>query len=378
MKIRSHFSQCQILRFSLALVPLLIGWGCQQSPPPPKPVVPVTVAQAQAAEVPVEVRAVGSIEPLQSVAVRAQVGGILKQVNFQEGDDVTEGQVLFQIDPREYDAALNQAKANLERDRVLALNAESDAKRYGELVQKDYVTREQFEKARAAADSYKSILDAGAAAVESARLNLEYTTIRAPLSARTGSFQVKLGNLVKADDTTPLVIINQIHPILVKFAIPEQYLSDIRKFSAAKTLVVTAFPSRDGRVAVPGELVFIDNAVDSDTGTIILKGRFANAENALWPGQFVDTTVRLETIHNAVVVPSEAIQTGQQGTYVYVVDSTGVAGMRPVTAGRTSGETTVVEKGLILGETVVTDGQLRLVPGAKVEIKKSLDATSGQ
>lgn len=364
--------------FGAATLLLFLSVACEKAAPPVRVPVPVTVAQAVKSDVPVSLRAIGTVEPMQTVAVKAQVGGEIQDVGFAEGQEVASGQVLFRIDPRPYKAALAQAQANLERDRALALYADQNVKRYEELVKKDYVTKQQYDSAKSGSDASKATLQADEAAVERASLDLEYCTIHAPIGGRVGSLLVKKGNVVKANDA-PLVIIHQIRPILVRFALPAENLPDIQRFSAQRTLKVRAYPARDGQNAITGALDFIDNSVDPSTDTITLKARFENGDSQLWPGQFLDLSLDLDVLAGAIVIPSQSVQTGQLGSTVFVVASDGTAVLRPVKIGRSLDGQVVVTDGLEPGEQVVTDGQLRLVPGAKVEIKASVEsaATAG-
>lgn len=331
--------------------------------------VAVVAGVAQSRDVADDLRAVGSVQPRRSVAVRARVSGQLQRVAFTEGDEVREGQVLFLLDAREFQAALDAAEANLARDAARSSSAEADARRYAELVAKDFVTRQEAENLRAAAAAAAATLRGDSAAVVNARLNVEYTTIRAPLSGRTGSLSMHEGNLVKANDEAPLIVINQVVPIEVVFSVPERNLPEIRRRMAdAKLEVVASFPS-DTTGSYSGELTFLDNEVDPATGTVRMKATFANEDRALWPGQFVSVALRLGTQLGAVVVPSTAIQTGQKGTFLYVILPDQTAELRNVVAGREVDGHTVIEEGLAVGEQVVTDGQLRVTPGAKVSIK---------
>ena len=344
--------------------------GCKHERPDPHPPVSVAVASVDRAAVPYEIGATGVVEPLQTVAVESQVGGVLTKVAFTEGDEVRQGQVLFQIDARPYDAALQQARATLAKDEAQARNAQRDAARYQALVKKDYVTQSQADQALATAQALAAAVKADSAAVENAKLNLDYTTIRAPISGRTGGLLVHLGNLVKANSSTPLVIINQIRPILVRFAVPQRDLPDIQRYSAGNQLTVSATPGEDSTAApVKGTLSFVDNNVDTTTGTVMLKARFDNRVGTLWPGQFVTVDLQLFVQRDALVVPAQAVMAGQDGSYVFVVDQAGTAQQRPVTVGRTVGNTSIIAKGLAFGERVVTDGQSRLSPGAKVDIR---------
>lgn len=331
--------------------------------PPP---VPVTVARVVQRAMPFELDATGTVEPLQSVAVASQVGGLLTRVEFKEGDEVQKGQVLFEIDPRPFQASLQQARAILDRDRAQLTTAQQDAKRYAELIQKDYVTTQQYDQAQANAASLAATVSADQAAVDNAQLNLQYATIRAPISGRAGSLLIKQGNLIHAAGQ-PLVVVNQIRPILVRFAVPASNLGRIRRYES-NNLSVTAQPVGGGKVS-SGMFSFVDNAVDTTTGTILLKGRFDNGDGALWPGEFVNVALELFVQPAAIVVPANAVVQSQQGTYVFVVQSNGTAAMRDVTVQRTAGDDAIIEKGLAAGETVVTDGQLRLVTGTRVQIK---------
>jgi multidrug efflux system membrane fusion protein len=359
---------------------LALAAACSSKKPPPPAPVPVTVARVQRTAVPYDIDANGAVEPLQTVAVESQVGGTLTRVAFKEGDEVQAGQVLFQIDPRPFEAALAQAQAVLAKDKAQVEFAEQDVQRYAALVKQDYVTAQQFQQVRTNAAALKATLAADSAAVESARLNVQYTTIRAPITGRAGSLLMRQGNLVKANASEPLVVINQIRPILVRFAVPAARLPQIRQYSG-NSLRVRARPLGADGVAngtSTGVLSFIDNAVDTTTGTILLKGRFANNDGALWPGQFVNASLQLFVQRDAIVVPSPAVVQGQQGTYVFVVRPDNTANMQPVTVDRAVGDITVIAKGLTPGQEVVTDGQIRLTNGSKVQVKGTAPASDTQ
>lgn len=329
--------------------------------------VPVTVTKVQSRNVPYEVDATGTVEPLQTVAVASQVGGVLVRVDFREGDEVRRDQVLFEIDPRPFQAALQQAQALRDKDSAQLITALQDEQRYAQLVQKDYVTAQQYDQAKANAASLRATVDADRAAVETARLNLEYATIRSPIAGRAGALLVKPGNLVKANGQT-LVTINQLRPILVRFAVSAVHLPRIRQY-ASDSLTVMAQPATGVGTPSRGTFTFLDNAVDTTTGTIMLKGLFPNADAALWPGEFVNLALELFVEKGAIVVPSAAVVQSQSGTFVFVVDTDGAAKQRLVTVERTAGDLAVISKGLSAGETVITDGQLRVTDGTKVQIK---------
>jgi multidrug efflux system membrane fusion protein len=337
--------------------------------------IPVIVSTTSQKTVPVQLRAIGNVEAHSTVMVKSKVGGELVRVYFTEGQDVKKGDLLFTIDPRPYDAALKQAEANLQRDLAKAKSASEDARRYESLIQRQVVSPQQYEKVRSDADALEATVVADRAAVENAKIQLDYCSIRSPIDGRTGSLIVKQGNIIKADDVH-LVVINQIIPIDVSFSIPEQFLLEIKKYMASGKLQVEALVPMNEPKPEKGVIAFIDNAVDSQTGTIRLKGTFANRERKLWPGQFVNVVFTLTTEPNAIVVPSQAVQTGQEGQYVFVVKQDLTVESRPVVAGRTIDTETVIQKGLQVDEKVVTDGQLRLYPGAKVEIKTSDSATA--
>ncbi|MCI0636466.1 MAG: efflux RND transporter periplasmic adaptor subunit [Actinobacteria bacterium] len=371
-------------------------------------VVPVLAAKVEKRAVPIELSAIGNVEALQTVAVQARVAGEIDRVEFVEGQDVQPGDLLFTIDPRPYEAALAEAQARLERDRALAKNAEESAARYADLVKKDYVTAEQYEQMRAGGEAARATARADEAAVENARLQLSYTKITAPISGRTGSIQVHKGNMLRPNDERTLVTINQIRPIAVSFTVPESTFDSIRRAQAESKLSVVARPSRGASssdiaalapggaspasnsgaaaggpatAATPeasetGELSFVDNTVDRATGTVRLKATFANKTGALWPGRFVDVVLTLAHDPDALVIPAEAIQTGQQGSYVFVVKDDSTVESRTVTVGRRQGDNVVIAKGLSADERVVTDGQVRLAPGVKVEVKPAAEVRS--
>ena len=394
----------------------------QEKRPPGAPVSVATVIQK---DVPVQLRVIGKVEAYSTVSIRALVEGELWKVYFKEGQDVQKDNLLLSIDPRPFEAALRQAEANLERDQALvqqaeanltrdiaqvnqaeanltkdlaqAKNAEEQAKRYAFLVEKGYVAKEQYDQVRtnseslaatvqadraaienaqatlradkAALENARAVVRGSRAAVETARIQLGYCSIRAPISGRTGSLLVQRGNIIKANDV-PIVVINQINPIYVTFAIPEQNLPEIKKHMIAGVLKAEAVIPGDEKAPEQGILTFVDNAVDTATGTIKLKGTFENKTKRLWPGQFVNVVLTLTTQPNAILVPSQAIQTGQEGLYVFVVKPDLTVESRLVAVDRSLDGLTVVTKGIQPGETVVTNGQLRLVTGGKVEIKK--------
>jgi multidrug efflux system membrane fusion protein len=394
------------LTISLCVLAALVLSGCGKEQPvsagaPPgaaamanMPAVPVSVATVEQQAVPTELRVVGTVEASAIVQVKSQVGGQLEKVSFTEGQNVKPSDLLFTIDRRPYEEALRQAEAAVARDRAqiaqseatLARDnaqsrfAETDAARNLQMSKEGLGSKETYDQSRASADvareaaraseaaigSAKAALEADQAAVAAARLNLSYCEIRSPISGRTGNLLVHAGNLIKANDV-PMVVIHQVAPIFVNFSVPEQHLSAIRRLNAEHPLAVRVTSADNpGRVA-EGRLTVIDNTVDANTGTIHLKARFDNGDGMLWPGQFVTAVLTLDTIRNAAVAPAAAVQNGQQGQFVYVVNAANHVDLRPVTVGRAFGQSVVIEKGVTRGETVVTDGQLRLFPGAPVK-----------
>lgn len=360
---------------SVAIIASLAACSSQSAPAPgpaaSAAAIPVTVGQVIQKEMPLEVNVVGTVEAFSTVAVRAQVTGELKAVNFRQGDDVQAGQVLFTLDPRPLEAALNQAEANLQRDTAQAANAKVIAQRMEDLVERGVGTREQRDTARTTAAALDAVVGANRAAVENAKVQLQYATIRAPISGRTGALMVNAGNLVRANDQLPLVVINQVSPTYVSFGIPEATLPDLRRYMAQRDLEVQATPPNENVAPALGRITFVDNQVDQTTGTIRVKATFPNSNRRLWPGQFVNVTVRLASEPQAVVVPSVAVQAGPEGQYVYVVKPDQTVDMRGVTVARTAGTETVLKDGVKPGETIVLDGQLRLVPGSRINVKGS-------
>jgi len=319
---------------------------------------------------PVDIKAIGSVEAFSVVSVQAQVGGELQKVQFNEGDLVSKGQVLFVLDRRPFDAAMRELVARRDRNQVLADNAKRELARYESLMGKDYVSQEDFERAKANADAFEASLRADRSAVEAASINLQYATIRSPIDGRTGSLLVHAGNVVKPNDKA-LVVIRQVKPIYVRFSVPEQLVSSIRERMREGKPPVEAF-ARD-RASEPerGELTLIENSVDRATGTIELKALFSNEQERLWPGQYVDVVLELGVERDAVVAPAAAVQQSRDGEFVFVVGSDGVATMRKVTVLRTLEQHSVIGSGLDPEEVVVTDGQVQLVSGSRVEVKPS-------
>jgi multidrug efflux system membrane fusion protein len=370
----------QFMCVTTAAACLLLGAGCekkQAAAGPPAPV-PVRVAKAELRTVPIQVTAIGNIEAFATVSVKPLVSGALESIHFSEGQDVHKGDLLFMIDRKPFEAALAQAQANMARDMATAKNARVEASRYSNLFAQGVVSREQSDQASSVADSAEASVHADQAAVDYDKLNVEYCTIKSPIDGRTGSFQVKPGNLVKANDVPVLIVINQVSPIYLDFSVPEQFLADIKKYMAQSTLRVQATIPNDPGGTETGAVTFVDNTVDNTTGTIRLKATFANEKRRLWPGQYVNTVLTLSAISNATVVPSQALQTGQNGQFVFVVHDDGTAESRAVVTSRDIGGFTVIEKGVQPGETIVTDGQLRLIPGVKVTILPSAPSGATQ
>jgi membrane fusion protein, multidrug efflux system len=352
---------------SAGLSALLLSCGTDQ--PASLPAVPVTVGTAELRSVPFELVAVGTVEPIQTVTIQPQISGQLNRVSFREGDEVARGQVLFQIDSRPFRAGMDQAEGILARDQARADNARQELERSASLAEKQYITQQEFDQTRADAGAAEATLAASRAAVQQARLNLQYATIRAPIAGRTGSLMVREGNLVRANETV-LVTINQVRPILVRFAVPASNLGVIQRYRSSR-IPVLATPTGGG-AETEGALTFVDNAVDSTTGTIMLKGEFQNREGTLWPGGFVNVRIRLFVEDSVLVVPSAAVMSGQQGTYVFVVRDSAAA-MTKVTVERESGELSIVRGELAAGDRVVTDGQLLLRPGARVQLRSAAE-----
>jgi membrane fusion protein, multidrug efflux system len=389
------------MRAAFAISVCLAQLACNSTQPSAKgpgrggfPASPVTAAKAEQRDVPVQLREIGSFDPVAVIAVKAQIGGELTKVLFKEGDDVRKGQQLFEIDSRPYRQAMDQAQAaidkdnaliaqaeaNLSRDRVQTANAKEQADRYQALAKDGLISKDQnstyqttfnsqneaLRADEAAINSAKASLNVDKAALETAKLNLSYCSISSPIDGRAGSLLVQAGNLVKANDTTALVNINQLEPVYVTFSVPEQLLAEIRAYSKGNSLAVTANVSPEHSAV--GHMTFIDNLVDNTTGTIKLKAEFPNADRSLWPGQFVNVVMTLRTLHGVTVIPSEAIQSGQQGQFVFVLKPDQTVETRPVKPGQTVENQIVVESGIAPGETVITDGQMRLVPGARVRV----------
>jgi len=332
--------------------------------------VPVSVAAVEQRSMPVRLEAIGNVDPYNTVAVKARVDGQIDAVNFREGQAVRKGEVLFRLDPRPFEAALHQAQANLARDRASRNHAAMQKKRYEELLQKNFVSKDAYAQYLTNAETADASLQASQAAVETARLNLQYCTIRSAIGGYVGRIMLQLGNLVKANDTNSLVVINQVQPVYVTFAIPEQQLAEIRRHMADGPLEVNVLSSDMKHAPLAtGRLVFIDNRVDQSTGTIKLRAQFENRDLTLWPGQFVNVSVKLYDQGNALVVPSLAVQTGPQGEFVFVLKPDATTEVRKVEIERTEGDLAVVAAGLTKGERVITRGQLRLAPGVKVVVR---------
>jgi membrane fusion protein, multidrug efflux system len=362
---------------AVVLAAAILAGGCSRSTPKGAGPAPVLVARSFTTNVPVQIDPppVGHVMPYSTVTVRPQIGGVISKVHFQQGQEVKQGDLLFTIDPRPARAALAAAKAALARDQAQLENAKIQFDREEKLFAQKLVSQDEFDTSKAGMDTLRGTVLADEAAVTNATLNLGYTEIRSPIDGVAGALQFYQGNVVKAPDDT-LVTLNQVHPIYVQFGVPEQFLPEIRKEMRVHPLKVSATFDSMGTSPPQGALTFIDNSVDQSTGMIQLRATFPNQDGALWPGQFVTVDLTLSELTNAVVVPSQAVQTGQDGEFIYVVKPDETAVEQPVTAGVTYDGQTVIGKGLNAGETVVTDGQLRLTPGAKVSIKSANTSTN--
>jgi multidrug efflux system membrane fusion protein len=350
--------------------------GCaQKQAPPSREAVPVVVATVEQRDIPIELHAIGNVQPYSMVQIKSQVSAQLEKVHFKEGEDVKKGQLLFTLDRRQLEADLKKLEGQVAKDQAQLVNYEAKAARFTQLLKEGVISQQDYDAAVSDAEAIKASLAADRAAAESQRVQLNYTSIYSPIDGRTGGLQVHEGNLVKQNDVPILVTINQITPIYVEFALPEQHLGEVKRFSATQKLKVKAVVAGDNDHPGVGDLSFIDNAVDSTTGTIKMKATFTNLDHRLWPGQFVDVALKLATEPHAVVVPSAAVQSGQQGAYVYVVQPDMTAVNRNISVARTYGSDSIVNSGLQPGERVVTDGQVRLQPGAKVAIKNGQSGT---
>jgi membrane fusion protein, multidrug efflux system len=374
------------MRSSIVFLPLsavLILSGCGKkdqvmaaAAPGGRPSAPVIVAKVEKRDIPVQVRTIGNVEAYQTVQIRTQVNGQIEKIFFHQGDDVRKGQLLFQLDKRPFQADLDKAIAQESHDQASAENSRIEAERYTRLEKQGIVSHEQGDQMRAQAKADAAGVEADKAAAEAARVQLQYTDIAAPIDARAGALLINLGNLVKANDTPYLVQLNQVTPIYVTFSAPEGNLNELRRrFSSGQSLKIMAYPKGDSANPPVGRLSFIDNEVDMTTGTFKLKGTFQNKDRRLWPGEFVDVALELSTQKNAIVVPTKAVQTGQQGDYVYVVTPDNTAEPRPIKTSGVYQNLTLISDGLRPGERVIVDGQLRVAPNAKVMIESAPESS---
>jgi multidrug efflux system membrane fusion protein len=340
--------------------------GTRAAPQKAAPAVPVSVGTVVRKAVPVNLTAVGNVEPYTSVAVKARVDGQILSVAFKEGDEVKKDALLFEIDPRPFQVALQQAQANLKKDKALLDHAIEQEVRYKDLLEKKFISPDAYDQVRTNRDAAAATVAADEAAIQSAKLSLDYCTIRSPVTGYAGRILIQQGNLVKANDTNPLVTINQVVPVYVAFSVPEQNIGDIRKYQAAGDLHVRVVPGESTHPTIAGKLASLDNSADPATGTIRLRAEFANQDKALWPGQFVNVVLTLHEQPDAIVTPSTALQNGPNGQYVFIVKPDATVELRDVKVARIEGDETVVASGLEPGDKVVIAGQLRLAPGVRI------------
>jgi len=369
LRINLRVTLLVVIAAGLSLLSACVGTKAASGPPPPVPVLAATVEQK---DIPIQVHAIGAVEAYSTVSVKTQITGELTGVFFKEGDDVKKGQLIFTLDKRPLEADVRRAEGALARDEAQAANALTDQRRFEALVKAGVVSTQEYDRVASNSEALAAAVRADKGALENAKVQLVYASIYSPINGRTGNLLVHQGNMIKANDVPALVNINQVEPIYVTFMAPQQYLAEVKQYSRNGSLPVQAVIPSDSRGPITGKLSFIDNMVDAGTGTIKLKGVFANNDRRLWPGQFVDAYLTLKTQSNALVIPSQAIQNGQQGTFVYVIKDDNTVEARTITTSETqqAGQV-IVQKGLAVGERIVTDGQLRLVPGAKVQIKQA-------
>ena len=344
--------------------------GCAAKPHARSPRVPVTVATVTMRPVPLVLTATGTVEAAQNADVGSQVGGVVTRVAFAEGQEVRAGQVLFELDPRPFRNALEAAQAALARDRAQAETARKEADRAKQLFDQNVLSQSEWDQKRAASESAIATVQSDEAAVANAKLNLQYATIRAPVSGQTGRLMVHVGDLVKAATSDPLVKVVQTRPVRVRFPVSVNDVPLVQRFRRGDPRVDVTIPGGDS-LPISGRLVFVDNAVDEASGTLLLKGEFANRDGALVPGQFVDVRLVLEQAHDRLVVPAAAVSRGQEGAFVYVVQPDSTVQTQPVSVERTLDELAVLTGGVEAGQSVITDGQLRLSPGSKVVIREA-------
>ena len=369
-----------MLFFQLTIVVFMSGCGNKEQfqgagGSGTRPPAPVVVTRVEQRDIPVQIRAIGNVEAYQTVQIRSQVSGQIQKIFFKEGEDVREGQQLFQLDKRPSQADLAKATAQMKHDQAQAENSRIQAERYSRLEKEGICSHEQAEQLRAQAQADASAVEADKASVEAARVQLQYTDIVAPINARAGALMINLGNLVKANDTPYLVQLNQVTPIYVTFSVPEASLDRVRQRFSSGRLKVLSYPKGQSGGPAAGRLTFMDNGVDTTTGMVKLKATYQNKDRRLWPGQFVDVALELSTQKNAIVVPTKAIQSGQQGEYVYVVRTDSTAESRPVKTAGVYQNLTLISDGLKAGEHVVVNGQMRVAPNAKVVIQETLPGT---
>jgi multidrug efflux system membrane fusion protein len=339
------------------------------------PAAPVTVATAEQQSIPVDVHAIGTAQPYRTVDVKSQVNGQIQRVLFQQGDFVQKGQILFQLDKRPFQAALDQAEGNLAKDKANAVDQRAQANRDNALLKAGVIATQAAEQQDAAAQAAQASVQADQAAVETAKVNLSYTDIRAPIDGRAGAILVNVGNVVQSNSTNPLTVINQISPIYVAFSVPEAQLPELQKHKSG-SLPVTAIPPKQSS-GPKGKLTFLNNTVDTATGTIQLMATFPNRDNVLWPGEFLDVQLQLGVEPHAIVVPAAAVQTSQQGNYVYVVEQNGTAKMQPVTSTRSYRGLAVIQQGVQPGEQVIVNGQIRVIPNSPVKVVQTVPTQAG-
>jgi len=373
------FKRLRLPILFILLAAVLFVSGCTSKekvqPVGGRPPAPVVVASVEQRDIPVQIKAIGNVEAYQTVQIRSQVNGQIQKIFFKEGEDVRQGQPLFQLDKRPFQADLEKAIAQMRHDQAQAENSRIQAERYSDLEKQGIVSHEQAEQLRAQAKADASAVEADKAAVDAARVQLQYTDIVAPINARAGVLMINLGNLVKANDTPYLLQLNQVAPIYVTFSVPESNLDRVRQRFSSGQLKVLAYPKGQSDKLAEGQLTFIDNGVDTTTGMLKLKGTFQNNDRRLWPGEFVDVALVLSIQKNALVVPTKAIQTGQQGEYVYVVRADSTAESRPVKTAGAYQNVTLISDGLKTGERVVVNGQMRVAPNAKVFVQDTLPGT---